>query len=86
MVVLTEVVVIRRTSQGVRGLKQYVFGGIAGAARRTSQGVRGLKHHSKGAVGNSRMSHLARGAWIETGKGSISPLRNPVAPRKGCVD
>ena len=56
----------RRTPRGVRGLKLPLLDGIVLVLRRTPRGVRGLKLRRAGRIRRSRMSHPARGAWIET--------------------
>ena len=64
--------VTRRTPQGVRGLKLAVHGANRLLSSRTPQGVRGLKSHTAGAKRGARLSHPARGAWIEMGQPAAS--------------
>ena len=54
--------------------------------RRTPHGVRGLKFRLGSAAARARLSHPARGAWIEIDELTIDRIDNDVAPRTGCVD
>ena len=55
-----------RTSQEVRGLKRRYRIRHGQSHGRTSQEVRGLKHFCTSLPAFFPVSHLARGAWIET--------------------
>ena len=58
---------MRRTPQGVRGLKHHAGDGEEYLEEcRTPQGVRGLKHHAGDGEEYLEESHSARSAWIET--------------------
>ena len=77
---------MRRTPQGVRGLKQCTATGASGFSHcRTPQGVRGLKLHPPLLSHPRRMSHSARSAWIETTviypTGAVETSRTPQGVR-----
>ena len=75
-----------RTSHEVRGLKIEKWGQNDRSCSRTSHEVRGLKNTHTHTHTHIHMSHLTRGAWIETPRRGLLSGENKVAPHTRCVD